>query len=261
MTNRDQRTNRGGVPAELDAAAVLALLGRHRSIRRFRDDPVDDEVVRVAVRAAQQASTSSNVQGYALLRVRDAARRAQLAHLAGDQVQVERAGAFFVVCADQRRHALAAADEGRAYEPNLETFLVAVIDAALFAQNLIVAFEAHGLGICCIGGLRNRLPEVDALLALPEHVLPLFGLCVGVPDEAPVLRPRLPLDAVLLEERYPDDAAMRAAMDRYDAAMREYYLARTGKPHTWRGGVTRKFERPVREHLHHFYASKGARWR
>jgi nitroreductase len=244
-----------------DPEEILALLRRHKTIRRFRAAPLPDGLVHAAVAAAQHASSSSNVQAYSLLRIRAAATRARLAELTGGQPQVAEAGAFFVVSADQRRHALVAEAEGRPYEPNLETFLVGAIDAALFAQNLALAFEAHGLGICCIGGLRNRLPEVDALLALPEHVLPLFGLCVGVPDEAPALRPRLPLDAVLLEERYPDDAAMRAAMDRYDAAMREYYLARTGKPHTWRGGVTRKFERPVREHLHHFYASKGARWR
>lgn len=194
---------------------VLALLRGHRTIRKFRDTPVSDEVVEAAVSAAQLASTSSNVQGYGLLRVRDADRRAELARLSGGQAQVERAGAFFVVCADQRRHALAAEDEGRTYAPNTETFLVSVIDAALFAQNLAIAFEAHGLGICFIGGLRNELPVVDRLLDLPEHVLPLFGMCVGEPDEEPLLRVRLPLDAVLFDERYPTDAEMRAALDRY----------------------------------------------
>jgi FMN reductase (NADPH) len=246
-----------GVPAD----EVLALIARHRTIRRFRDAQLDAALVRTAVAAAQRASTSSNVQGYGLLRIRDPKKRARLAELTGGQPQVARAGAFFVVCADQRRHVLVAADEGRAYEPNLETFLVGVIDAALFAQNLALAFEAHGLGICFIGGLRNDLLAVDALLAVPEHVLPLFGLCVGAPAEEPAARPRLPLDAVLFEERYPDDGTLRAALDRYDAETRAYYLERVGKAHTWRGGVARKFERPMREDLYAYYASKGVRWR
>jgi nitroreductase len=244
-----------------DPEEILALLRRHKTIRRFRAAPLPDGLVHAAVAAAQHASSSSNVQAYSLLRIRAAATRARLAELTGGQPQVAEAGAFFVVSADQRRHALVAEAEGRPYEPNLETFLVGAIDAALFAQNLALAFEAHGLGICFIGGLRTELPAVDALLGLPPHVLPLFGLCVGEPAEAPLPRPRLPLDAVLFEERYPDDATMRAAIARYDAATAAYYRERMGKPHTWSGGVARKFERPVREHLFAYYAAKGVRWR
>ena len=238
---------------------TLALLARHRTVRRFRPDAVADETVRAAVTAAQMASTSSHVQGYSLVRVRDAGERQRLAELTGGQAQVAEAGAFFVVAADQRRHALAASAAGRPYAPNLETFLVAVIDASLFAQNLCVAFESLGLGICYIGGLRNRLAEVDALLELPEHVLPLFGLCVGVPDESPGQRPRLPVDAVLFDGRYPADAELEAALGAYDEIMGPEYAARGLHGRSWTGGVARKFDRPRREHLAAFYRSKGAR--
>ena len=244
-----------------DAERLLALMRSHRTIRKFTDAPVPDGLVRECVEAAQCASTSSNVQGYAIVRLRDAKTRARLVEMTGGQPQVAQAGAFFVLCADQRRHELAAEDEKRAYEGNLETFLVDVIDTALFAQNLALAFEAHGLGICFIGGLRNELPEVDRMLALPHGVLPLFGMCVGEPDDEPMARPRLPVEAVLCEERYPRDAEMREQMDRYDAVTRDYYLKRAGKPLTWRGGVARKHEQARRPHLYRFFESKGVRWR
>jgi len=238
---------------------TLETMKAHRTIRRYRAAPIADEVVASAVRAAQQAATSSNVQAYALIRVRDAARRSDLAELCSGQAQVRDAGAFFVVCGDQRRHRLAARAAGRPYEPNLETFLLAVIDASLFAQNLVLAFESQGYGTCYIGALRNRVPEVDRLLSLPPDVFPLYGLCVGAPDEEPAVRPRLPLDAVLLEEGYPDDESMLARIASYDDTMSAYYAAARGKPgYDWSGGVTRKFAQRSRECLFDYYRGKGA---
>lgn len=240
---------------------VLACMARHRTVRRFETRPVADRDVRRAVEAAQMAATSSNVQAYALLRIRDAERRARLVELTGGQPQVGAAGAFFVVCGDQRRHRLLAEREERPFEPNFESFLLAVIDASLFAQNLALAFESTGFGICYIGGLRNRLPEVDELLGLPDDVFPLFGLCVGYPAQDPGQRPRLPLDAVLFEEEYPSDEALLERIAAYDRTMAAYYAAR-GKPgYDWSGGISRKFARPNRAHLLAYYERKGARFR
>ncbi|MFT5292405.1 MAG: FMN reductase (NADPH) [Planctomycetota bacterium] len=245
------------------AEGVLKLLSAHSTRRQFETTALPEEDVRRAVRAAQMASTSSNVQAYSLLRVRDPDTRKQLAQWSGGQAQVAESGAFFLLSADQRRHRLVAKDRGHDYAPNLETFLVAVIDASLFAQNLVVAFEALGYGICFIGGLRNQLADVDRLLELPTDVFPLFGLCVGVPrtgDEAqaPQARPRLPLEGLLAEERYPDDDAMGAAIAAYDATMRTYYIDRGQPGYDWSAGLARKFGKRHREHLRDFFISKGA---
>ena len=240
---------------------TLELLSGHRTIRRFKPDELDEDHVRAAVAAAQHASTSSNIQAYSLLRVRDAQKREALVELTGGQPQVASAGGFFVVCGDQRRHALIARSEGRDYEPNLETFLLAVVDASLFAQNLAVAFESLGYGMCFIGGLRNELAEADKLLKLPEHVLPLYGLCVGVPDEEPMERPRLPVEALYFEDRYPTDEELDEPLARYDEVMAGYYEQRGNPGYNWTGGISRKFARCNREHLLAFYRGKGVRWR
>jgi nitroreductase len=238
---------------------ILNQIASHRTQRSFEQTPVDPEVVAQCVRVAQQAATSSHVQGYALLQVHDSTRRERLAELTGGQQQVAQAGAFFIVCADQRRHRLIARREGRDYRPNLETFLVGTIDASLFAQNLVLAFESLGLGTCYIGGLRTRLPEVDELLDLPDDCFPLYGLCVGVPTEEGNPRARLPLDGVLFHDSYPDDDALLKAIDEHDAVMAQEYERRGLPGRNWSGGVSRKFEKPLREHLFDYYTSKGAR--
>jgi FMN reductase (NADPH) len=240
---------------------ILSVMSRHRSVRSFAAEPVPDEHIRQAVSAAQQAATSSWIQAYALIQVTDASRRARLVELTGGQPHVERAGAFFAVCADVRRPRLVAGRLGKPCVGNLETFLLSVIDASLFAQNLNLAFESLGYGTCYIGGLRNDLPAVDALLDLPDGVWPLFGLCVGMPDPATptAVRPRLPTQAVWMKDRYLDDEAMLALIDDHDVEAAEHYAERGLPGRNWSGGLWRKFVKPLRENLRDYYLGKGAR--
>ena len=243
---------------------TLRTLRAHRSIRTFTDEPIPDADVIEAVRAGQAAATSSAVQAYSLSRVRDRAKRERLAELTGPQDKVALAPAFFAICGDARRHRLLCERAGGAYDQRLEAFMVATIDATLFAQNLVVAFESMGYGTCYIGGLRTRIAEVDELLNLPAHVYPLYGLCVGKPAEAPSLRPRLPVEAVLFEEGYPSDDAMLGPVDQYDAEYRAYLASRAGgpgatAPSPWGERMGHKYQTPERTHLAEYYKAKGAR--
>ena len=99
---------------------------------------------------------------------------------------MENNGHFFVFCADLYRHEIASEMENKDVSTSIEStekFMVALIDAALAAQNAAVAAESLGLGICYIGGIRNHLDEVCELLKTPKRVVPLFGLAVGYPEK------------------------------------------------------------------------------
>jgi len=241
-----------------EADPVLAAMRRHRSIRDFRPAPVPEADTERAVEAAQCAATSSWIQAYHLLQVTDPEERAELARLAGDQRQVTGAGAFFIVSGDTRRHRLLAQREGAPYAHSTELFLLATVDASLFAQNLTLAFESLGYGTCYIGGIRNQLAEVDRLLELPEGVYPLFGLCVGLPASDPGERPRLPARAVWSQGRYPSDEQVLDSADAFDVEAAAYYEDRGAPGRNWSGGVWRKFRRPLRPDLREVYDSKGA---
>jgi len=241
---------------------VIALLNAHRSVRKYKASDVPDEHVCAAVAAGQAASTSSAIQAYCVIQVTAPESRRELAKLTGPQKHVGDAGAFFVICGDSRRHRLACADHGRKYDARFEAFLLASIDASLFAQNMVIAFESLGYGVCYIGGLRTRINEIDRLLQIPEGVYPLFGLCVGVPDERPEPRPRLPIEAVLFKDRYPSDEAMQDLMVEYDEAYRSYLRQRSaGKEsiaRAWASRMGEKFSEPRRPHVGAYYTRKGA---
>ncbi|MDR3670787.1 MAG: oxygen-insensitive NADPH nitroreductase [Holophaga sp.] len=237
---------------------VIALLQAHRSIRKFKPEPVPDAQIEEIVRCGQAAATSSNMQATTIIRVRDGAMRQKLAELAGGQPYVASAGAFLVFCADLHRTRLACELRGGDFSSELtEQFIVATVDVALAAQNCVVAAESLGLGICYIGGLRNNPQAVADLLELPESVYPVFGLCLGQPDQDPEVKPRLPLSAVLQEDRYRD-AGARAGIERYDQQLRDYYRTRSGgrKDSTWSEEM-KSLAGKSRPHMREFLARRG----
>ena len=238
---------------------VVQLLEGHRSIRKFTAEPVSDDTVNTIIGAGLCAATSSNLQGTTVIRVRDPQTRAKIAEVAGGQSYVETAPVFFVWCADLHRSATACEHDGGTFSPGMtEHFIIATVDTALAAQNAVVAAESLGLGICYIGAVRNDPQVVADLLELPDHVYPVFGLCIGWPDQDPMRKPRLPLGVTLKEERYDDrdDAAGIAA---YDETMRSYYRERTGGSidRVWSEDMHALLGKESRPHMRDFLARRG----
>jgi nitroreductase len=206
---------------------VVDGLLRHCSVRAFLPDPVPDATLLSLVAAAQSASTSSNLQTWSVVAVRDPERKARLAEVTGGQAHVRECPLLLMWIADLSRLDRVAevtsvpADADR----YLEMFLVSVVDAALAAQNAVVAAEAMGLGAVYIGAMRNRPEQVARELALPPRAFTVFGLCLGRPDPArpASVKPRLAPSAVLHHEQYRVDATQeRAGFARYDSVMREF---------------------------------------
>ncbi len=238
---------------------AISLLKSHRSIRKFTDQPVSDEMVDDIVSAGLSTATSSNLQGTTVIRVRNAGTRSAIATLAGGQTYVETAAAFFVWCADLHRSSVACEMAGGDFSAGMtEHFVIATVDCALAAQSAVVAAESIGLGICYIGGIRNDPAQVTELLELPEQVFPLFGLCIGWPEQDPDLKPRLPLSVTLKEERY-DQSNDRDGIAAYDERMRAYYKARTGGKldRVWSEDMSSLLGKESRPHMRGFLEGQG----
>jgi len=227
--------------------------------KKISNKPIDQETINSIIASGQAAATSSNVQGTTVIQVSNPEARAELAKLAGGQRYVESAGAFFVFCADLKRSAQACALQGGEFTQGMtEHFIIATVDVALFAQNCTIAAESLGMGICYIGGLRNNPADVSELLKLPDNVYPVFGLCIGYPEQDPEVKPRLPLDAVLMQEQY-DASVLGPGISAYDEHIRAYYRSRTGgkKDSCWSEEMRALVGKESRPHMRSFLQSKG----
>ncbi|MRT11387.1 oxygen-insensitive NADPH nitroreductase [Enterobacteriaceae bacterium RIT711] len=230
---------------------TIDLLRSHRSIRRFTDEPITDEQRAAIVASALAASSSSFLQCTSIIRITDKALREQLVPLTGGQQHVAQAAEFWVFCADFNRHLQICPE---AQLGLAEQLLLGVVDTAMLAQNAFTAAESLGLGGVYIGGIRNGIEAVTELLALPKHVLPLFGLCLGWPDEAHGIKPRMPAAMLMHENSYqPVD---HNVLEQYDEEMAQYYLSRGSNTRrdTWSEHIRRtiiKENRPfILDYLH-----------
>lgn len=190
----------------LPVTTVIETILAHRSVRFYLPQSVPATAVELAISAAQSAPTSSNLQAWSVLAVEDRDRKARINAVAGNQKQIDQAPLLLVWLADLSRlrgisDAQGSPADGLDY---LESFLLAVIDATLAAQNAVTAFESLGLGTCYIGALRNNPEAIAKELALPKEVFPVFGLTVGYPDPGirTDVKPRLPRSTVFHREQY-----------------------------------------------------------
>lgn len=197
---------------------TLDLMHRHGSVRAYTADPVPPEAVEALVRAAQRASTSSNLQVVSVVAVTDPSARARLSEICGKQAHVAQAPVVLVWCADLRRMERACELRGyRQVTSHVENFLMCALDVGIAAQNAALAAESLGLGICYLGSVRNDTQAVIDLLKLPRLVFPVVGMTLGRPAASPPIRPRLEPAAILSWGTYADtkDADLYA----YDQAM------------------------------------------
>jgi len=202
---------------------TLDVLLDHKTTRAYLRQPVPAGVVETLVAAAQSAPTSSNLQAWSVVAVQDPARKARLAQLASSNPHIEEAPLFLIWVADLARARAIASSSGTPGDglDYLESFLVAAIDAALAAQNAVVAIDSLGLGSCYIGGMRNHPEAVAQELGLPPEAVAVFGLTVGYPDPARAsdVKPRLPQSSVLHYEQY-GEPVRPADLDAYNATLK-----------------------------------------
>lgn len=200
---------------------TLNLIRSHASIRKYKSDPLPVNLIETIISAAQQASSSSNLQTYSVVATTEPECREKLAEICSNQEHIRTAPLFLTWCADLAR--LQQVSQMRNYIQNteyLENFFIAAVDAAIAAQTAALAAESLGLGICYIGGIRNNPREVINLLGLPPLVFPVTGMTVGWPDCESIIRPRLPLTAILHWGKY-DPSPYATALLEYDQAMQQ----------------------------------------
>jgi nitroreductase len=224
------------VPAAGPWNDTIGVLLDHRSVRAFLPDPVPAGTLETLIAAAQSAATSSNMQLWSAIAITDPAKRKVLAEIAGNQKHIEECPLYIAFVADMSRNERMSQAEQVTFEnlPYLETFMVACIDAALAAQNAVVAAESLGLRTVYIGAMRNDPARVHELLGLPKKAFVVFGLCVGYADPAAKneVKPRLPQSTVLHRERY-DDAPEGRDRPVYDAEMAKFSARNEMQATTW----------------------------
>lgn len=181
----------------------MDTLFNHRSIRKYKPTPVDQLTIKNITNAAIRASNTGNMQVYSIIVTTDKAKREKLWEAHFKQPMVMQAPVHITFCADINRFNRWCKINNA--EPGYDNFLWlynATIDAVLASQNLTIAAEKEGLGICYLGTTTYMAQSIIDTLHLPKGVVPVTALVLGYPDETPELADRLPNEGVVHYDTY-----------------------------------------------------------
>lgn len=239
--------------------STINLLKSHRSVRKFKNNMIETELLNEILTSAQAASTSNFMQAYTIIKITDKEKRKNISILSGNQNYIEECPVFLIFCSDLHKFEIACKlNDTKMEQGYTEAFILATVDASLCAQNAMIAAEALGLGGVFIGGIRNNPHEISKLLNLPDNVYAVFGMCLGYPAEAADIKLRLPLEVVCCDNEYDVDMKL-TLIKKYDKEICNYYLARTKgiRNDTWTSQMALQTSKPLRPHMKEFLNSKG----
>lgn len=180
-------------------------LTTRRSIRKYADKAVSEELLNRLLAEAERTPTMGNLQLYSVIVTRSEEMKTKLAPAHFNQPMVCGAPVVLTFCADFRRTTLWA--ENRQAKPGYDNFLSfinASTDALLYCQTFCNLAEEEGLGTCFLGTTVYMPQMIIDTLQLPQLVFPVATITLGWPDEQPELSDRLPLRAIIHEETYHD---------------------------------------------------------
>ncbi|MCX6096621.1 MAG: nitroreductase family protein [Candidatus Bipolaricaulota bacterium] len=189
---------------------VTDCLLNHRSIRKFKPDPIEPGKIDAILHAAIRTATAGNLQAYALVVVDDPKRLKEM--------KLDSAPAALFALVDQYRLKRWFEVSGTPfYNDQAANVLISFWDATIALQNAVVAAESLGLGTLYLGTVLSE--NVQEVLGAPQYTFPAGLVLLGYADETPALRPRLPLEAVVHRNRYhvPTDEEIRGFYREEDA--------------------------------------------
>lgn len=176
-----------------------------KTIRKYTNDIISDEIVEEMLSEAAHAPTTGNMQLYSVVTTRTQDGKEKLAPAHFNQPSVVGCDVVLTFCADFNRFVkwCEARDANPGYD-NFQSFMTAVLDTALFAQQFCTIAEMRGYGCCYLGTTTYNAPQIAKVLNLPDRVVPVTTITLGVPDGYAPLSDRLPVRAILHKESYCD---------------------------------------------------------
>src|SRR6185436_19772053 len=242
----------------------IARISAHRVHRRYLARDVEPRLLRLLCAFALSAPSKSDLQQADILVIRDKRKINAIADLLTEMPWVREAPVFLVFLANGRRLPKISEMRGKPF-PNdhLDLLFNAAVDAAIVMTTFLRAAEAVGLGCCPISVIRDHAATVSEMLALPEKVIPVAGMCVGWPAEKGGITPRLSLNTTVHEECFAENFSEVEAYDQRRAATRPYRNQREPERfgrsefYGWSEDKARQYAVPLRADFGAFVRAKG----
>lgn len=202
----------------------IDVLLNHRTIREFKSSPMPPQQLSILLDIAKRTATSMGLQSFSIIRIVNPELKAAIAEVC-NQEYVARVPELFIFIVDAYRNSRIAREQGITsdIERDSDRLFQGWTDAAIAAQNMVAAAELGGFGTVFFGSILNNVPKMIELLKLPELTFPVVGVGIGVPNQKPQLKPRMPREANVFDDSYTVFDSYLELLEDYDEEMEQYY--------------------------------------
>lgn len=178
------------------------------TVRNYSKKHIPEELLDSILEKAMRAPTCGNMQLYSVIVTRDKANLERLAKEHFNQPAATGADVILTICADFNRFTQwCEASNAKPGYDNFHSFMMALTDAVIYAQQIVTIAEMEGLGTCYLGTVNYNAKQISELLQLPDLVVPVASLSLGFPaNESEEQCERLPLNAIRHNETYRKDS-------------------------------------------------------
>lgn len=171
---------------------LLEAIMNRRSIRKFKEECPEDELIEKIIKAGIWAPSAGNLQSWNAVIVKDYQTKVKIAVAAYVQEFVAKTPVLIVMCANKASAGARYGERGRE--------LYCIQDASCAALNMMLMAYDLGLGSAWVGAFKEE--DVKNILGLPAHVRPVALIPVGYPDEEPEAPPRRSVEEVIHSKKY-----------------------------------------------------------
>ena len=179
---------------------VLEAIKTRRSIRKYKDTPVPEDVLNTVLEAARWAPSWANTQCTKYVVVRDPAAKAKLAEMVNkgnpSTEALKTAPIVIVACAELRKSGYY---KGEAVTDKGDYWFM--FDVGIAMQNLALAAHELGLGTVHVGHIPDS-KKLGELLDLPEGIVAVEMTPLGYPAAKAKAPPRKELSEIVFYEKY-----------------------------------------------------------
>jgi nitroreductase len=160
--------------------SFFSLIQARRSVRLFKDTPVEAEKLQKILEVCNLAPSAGNLQGYEIYLVTSPEQRQALVMAALGQEFLVQAPVDLVFCANPQRSAVKYGKRGRE--------LYSIQDATIACTYAMLAAQELGLATVWVGAFQEE--SVQQAAGIPDDLTPVAILLIGYAAESPKPRPR-----------------------------------------------------------------------
>ncbi len=165
--------------------SILNVIKKRRSVRRYRPDPIPEEVLFRVMDAARFSPSGKNLQPWKFILVKNESLKQRLVHASLRQSFIAQAPVVVVACGFPEKCYSRMGNYMKSWP----------VDVAIAFEHLILQAQEEGLGTCWIGAFDES--EVKSILNVPDDVRVLALTPLGYPGENPASRGRKSMEEIV----------------------------------------------------------------